>query len=145
MYVNKGFLDLTGYEKEEVAGKNCRFLQGPETDEDSVQQIRDAISKHEPITIELYNYRKGGSGFWNELLIEPLWVEEENKLYFTGVQKNISSEREKEMLLIESMKENRQLSAPIVPLRKEVSILPIIGVLDSNRYDYNYNCAFLYS
>jgi PAS domain-containing protein len=64
VYVNDGFCELTGYEREEILGRNCRLLQGEETDETTVAEIRQAIDAEEPITAELRNYRvpRGISG-----------------------------------------------------------------------------------
>ncbi|MEP0710591.1 MAG: PAS domain-containing protein, partial [Algoriphagus sp.] len=72
VFVNEGFERLTGYSKEEVLGKNCRFLQGEDTDEQSVEAIRQAIKNGEQVTVEMLNYKKDGTPFWNRLSITPL-------------------------------------------------------------------------
>src|SRR6478672_3538801 len=69
VYSNQGFTDMTGYEETDVLGTNCRFLQGEETDQEKVNQIRQAIDNEESISVEIINYRKDGSYFWNELNI----------------------------------------------------------------------------
>ena len=72
IFVNDAFCRLTGYAREEIVGRNCRFLQGPETDRDAVARIREAVAKQEKIEIAIYNYRKDGTPFWNQLLLAPV-------------------------------------------------------------------------
>ncbi|CDQ40489.1 PAS domain-containing protein [Virgibacillus massiliensis] len=132
---NKGFLELTGYNEEEVIGKNCRFLQGEETNKKRVNQICEAVDANESISVQLYNYKKDGTGFWNELSIDPMWIEEDQKLYFVGVQKDVTDEKQKERLLQESLVEIEKISTPIVPIRDDVSILPLIGNMSDHRLE----------
>ena len=75
VFMNDAFTKLTGYSREEVMGRNCRFLQGPATNSDDVTRVRNAIARREPIEIDLLNYRKDGSNFWNRLLISPVFDE----------------------------------------------------------------------
>ena len=72
IYCNAAFLEITGYSYDEVIGRNCRFLQGPDTDQDSVEQIRQAIRAGRDCQVVLQNYRKDGTAFWNELKISPV-------------------------------------------------------------------------
>ena len=72
IYLNEGFERLTGYERRDVIGRNCRFLQGDETDQQEVDKIRHAIKTGSSVTVELLNYRKDGSRFWNRLSLSPL-------------------------------------------------------------------------
>jgi len=69
---NQAFLDLTGYRASEVVGRNCRFLQGPETDRATVATLREAIAGRRVVAVEILNYRKDGSAFWNALFVSPL-------------------------------------------------------------------------
>ncbi|NBJ71177.1 MULTISPECIES: STAS domain-containing protein [Clostridia] len=135
IFVNRGFTELTGYMENEVVGKNCRFLQGTETDPYSLERIRQAIQANESITIQVYNYKKDGTGFWNELSIDPMWVEEEQKYYFVGVQKDVTNEKESERLLQNSLLEIEKLSTPIVPIRDDVAVLPLIGNMNDQRME----------
>ena len=89
IYVNDRFVDLTGYPREEVFGENCRFLQGPETDEATVDRIREALDAEEPVSVVIRNYRKDGTPFWNQLDISPVWTDGEVTHYF-GFQKDVT-------------------------------------------------------
>jgi PAS domain-containing protein len=64
IFVSDEFLKLTEYRREEVIGRNCRFLQGPGTDRSTVQKIRDAINTCNDITVQLLNYTKTGNTFF---------------------------------------------------------------------------------
>ncbi len=68
MFVNDAFSKLTGYARDEILGRNCRFLQGPDTDRDDVARIRDAVERRVSIEVDLINYKKNGETFWNRLL-----------------------------------------------------------------------------
>ncbi|MGH1569442.1 PAS domain-containing protein [Methylobacterium sp. P31] len=68
---NRSFLALTGYEADEVLGRNCRFLQGPDTDPAAVALVRAAVAERREVKVQLLNYRKDGGTFWNEPLSQP--------------------------------------------------------------------------
>lgn len=91
---NQAFLDLSGYTADEVIGHNCRFLQGPETDEADVEAIRHGLAAQEPsVTVELINYRKDGSTFWNQLAISPVHDDNGALVYYFGSQKDVTARR----------------------------------------------------
>jgi len=89
---NEKFLELTGYERHEVIGRNCRFLSGPATDPDRRKLIRDAIEDQRPIIVELLNYRKDGTPFLNSLMIAPIHDVENALVGFVGSQIPVSTE-----------------------------------------------------
>jgi PAS domain S-box-containing protein len=95
VFVNDAFTKLTGYERGEIIGRNCRFLQGPETDIDDVQRVRDAISAQVPIEIDLLNYKKDGTRFWNRLLVSPVFADDGHLLYYFASQYDVTLERER--------------------------------------------------
>ncbi|SFK48991.1 PAS domain S-box-containing protein [Nitrosomonas aestuarii] len=86
VYANKAFEKITGYSQEETLGKNCRFLQGTDRDQEAVSQLRAAIKNKEPVEVTLRNYKKNGELFFNHLMMMPLFDSKGNLLYFLGVQ-----------------------------------------------------------
>ncbi len=72
VYANEGFERLTGYDMQEVLGKNCRFLQGEETDPATIAEISQSIREEKPCSVEILNYCKDGQTFWNRLSITPI-------------------------------------------------------------------------
>jgi len=89
-YVNKAIVNMTGYSTEEILGRNCRFLQGKDTDPESLAQITDAIAEHRSVTVTLKNYRKDGSEFWNEFTLSPVQDSAGRTVNFVGVQQDVS-------------------------------------------------------
>ncbi|CAK9315421.1 unnamed protein product [Citrullus colocynthis] len=86
IFASDSFLELTEYTREEILGRNCRFLQGPETDQETVSKIRDAIREQREITVQLINYTKTGKKFWNLFHLQPMRDETGELQYFIGVQ-----------------------------------------------------------
>ncbi|GAB4852985.1 Phototropin-2 [Ancistrocladus abbreviatus] len=86
IFASDSFLELTEYTREEILGRNCRFLQGPETDQATVQKIRDAIREQREITVQLINYTKSGRKFWNVFHLQPMRDQKGELQYFIGVQ-----------------------------------------------------------
>jgi diguanylate cyclase (GGDEF)-like protein/PAS domain S-box-containing protein len=72
IYVNPAFERITGYRLAEIVGRNCRFLQGDDRDQEAVKEIRAAIAQERDCDVELRNYRKDGSLFWNRLTLSPV-------------------------------------------------------------------------
>ena len=81
VFADEAFLALSGYAREEIIGRNCRFLQGPETKQADVVKLRAAIESVGDISVDLLNYRKDGSTFWNALYVSPV-VDEHGALQF---------------------------------------------------------------
>nr|AML77252.1 putative LOV domain-containing protein [Berberidopsis beckleri] len=86
IFASDSFLELTEYTREEILGRNCRFLQGPETDQGTVSKIRDAIQEQREITVQLINYTKSGKKFWNLFHLQPMRDQKGELQYFIGVQ-----------------------------------------------------------
>ncbi|KAJ7980604.1 putative Serine/threonine protein kinase [Quillaja saponaria] len=86
IFASDSFLELTEYTREEILGRNCRFLQGPETDKETVSKIRDAIREQREITVQLINYTKSGKKFWNLFHLQPMCDQKGELQYFIGVQ-----------------------------------------------------------
>jgi PAS domain S-box-containing protein len=72
VYANEAFLRMTGYQPGDILGRNCRFLQGPDTDAATLAVIHRALAAAEAVRVVLRNYRRDGSPFWNELSISPV-------------------------------------------------------------------------
>jgi PAS domain S-box-containing protein len=86
VYVTPEFETHTGYRREEVLGRNCRFLQGVDTDPITVGKIRNAIDRMLPIEVEILNYRKNGAPFWNNLSLRPVFSEVGKLTSFVAAQ-----------------------------------------------------------
>jgi PAS domain S-box-containing protein len=90
VYANAAFEALTGYEFEEIDGRNCRFLQGERTDPESVAAMRDAIHAGEPTTVDVWNYRKDGTEFRNRVTVSPIEDGDGEVTQFVGFQQPLS-------------------------------------------------------
>ncbi|KAM5583891.1 hypothetical protein ABKV19_003659 [Rosa sericea] len=86
IFASDSFLELTEYSREEILGRNCRFLQGPETDPATVKKIREAIDNQTDVTVQLINYTKSGKKFWNVFHLQPMRDQKGEVQYFIGVQ-----------------------------------------------------------
>nr|CAB3488798.1 unnamed protein product [Digitaria exilis] len=86
IFASDSFLQLTEYSREEILGRNCRFLQGPETDRGTVKKIRDAIDNQTEVTVQLINYTKSGKKFWNLFHLQPMRDQKGDVQYLIGVQ-----------------------------------------------------------
>ena len=109
-FVNKDFERITGYSKREVMGKPCSILQGPDTDPEQLQHIRDSLDAGLPFLGELLNYRKDGSTFWNELHISPIFNSQNQLSQYVGIQRDITDQKLRQVALVSSEKRFRELS-----------------------------------
>ncbi|MGL4397322.1 MAG: PAS domain-containing protein [Hyphomicrobium sp.] len=100
VYANAAFYRLTGYDADSVIGRNCRFLQGPKTDPATIATIRSALDREQSVTVDILNYRKDASTFWNGLYISPVFGENGSVDYFLGAQFD-ASERRREVTDLE--------------------------------------------
>lgn len=104
LYANDAFLRMTGYERGEVVGRNCRFLQGPETSKETVAELAGALQEQREVSTELVNYRKDGSTFWNLLHICPVQDAAGQTRYFFGYQRDITQRKETEDALQQALR-----------------------------------------
>lgn len=104
IYVSPAFESITGYTGTDVLGKNCRFLQGPGTDPETVKLLHDSLSAGAECNVEILNYRKDGTPFWNALFITPVHDAHDKRLHFVGVQADITERKRLEEALQQSQK-----------------------------------------
>nr|AML77763.1 putative LOV domain-containing protein [Schistochila sp. BC-2016] len=113
VYASEGFCKMSGYSREEVMGRNCRFLQGPDTDRRTVLEVRDAIREERSAQVRILNYTKEGKPFWNLFHLAPVFSKADGSvIHFVGVQTPISCQ------LATSLQENESIVS-----RQEVSRL----------------------
>lgn len=109
IYTNAGFEKVKGYTLEEIKGQNCRFLQGAETNQRTVDEIREALKQETSFRGEILNYRKNGESFWNDLSISPVFDQSGRLTNFVGVQQDISERKRTEKALHESEERFRSI------------------------------------
>lgn len=96
VFASAGFERITGYRGEEAIGKNSRFLQGQETDPETARTLEAALSEGRGCSVEILNYRKDGSPFWNQLTVSPILGPDGQLANFVEVQTDITSRRKLE-------------------------------------------------
>ena len=104
IYASGGFERITGYTPAEVLGRNCRFLQGKDTDQHTVAQVREAICEERALVAEILNYRKDGTPFWNGLSINPVRDGTGAVELFVGVQNDVTGRKTLEAQLRQAHK-----------------------------------------
>ncbi len=116
IYANEGFERITGYPVAEVLGRNCRFLQGPRTDPAAIAEIRAAVAEPRECVVEILNYRKDGSTFWNRLSITPVRSLSGSVTHYIGIQSDVTARREAVLALQrskESLEQDLRMAARI--------------------------------
>lgn len=93
IYVNAAFEKLTGFSATDIIGRNCRFMQGPDTDPRDVDAIRKAVLNQQSIELDLLNHKRDGTPFWNRLSIAPVWEEAGQARYFVASQLDVTIEK----------------------------------------------------
>ncbi|MET0965498.1 MAG: PAS domain-containing protein, partial [Nakamurella sp.] len=96
VYVNAAFVALTGYPADEILGRNCRFLQGVDTDPDQVLAIRGLLAAGKEVRAVLRNYRKDGTAFWNEMHLSGVRDDDGLITHYIGYQVDVSERVERE-------------------------------------------------
>jgi len=120
IYANKAFEHLTGFASDEILYQDCRFLQGDDRDQLARVVIRRALEAGQPCRETLRNYRKDGSAFWNELSITPVHSEAENRLYFIGIQKDVTEQVLAHQKVVELEAELAQARLEIAALKRQL-------------------------
>ncbi|WP_052402144.1 histidine kinase famiy protein [Muricoccus aerilatus] len=104
VFANRAFQDLTGYRQEEIVGRNCRFLQGAQTDREKVAELRTAVQEHRAASVELLNYKRDGTPFWNAVFIAPVFEKSGRLLYFFASQLDVTRRRTSEQAYRQAQK-----------------------------------------
>ena len=119
IFANDAFLALTGYARGEVIGRNCRFLQGPETDPETVAELQEAVRAGRDLSVEIVNYRKDGSRFWNNLFLSPVRNDAGEIVYFFGSTVDVTERRAAEQAERENLKSDIHVRARELELALE--------------------------
>ncbi|MFC6756920.1 PAS domain S-box protein [Halomicroarcula sp. GCM10025894] len=93
VYVNDAFEAVTGYSTDQILGNNCRMLQGPGTDPEAVATIREGIDANRPMTVQLLNYRRDGTPFWNRVTVTPIEDESGTVTHYLGFQQDVTEQQ----------------------------------------------------
>jgi len=138
IYVSESFTDLTGYSRDEALGRNCRFLQGEDTSADPVRTMREAIDTRESASVELLNYRKDGTDFWNQVKIAPIQDETGTVTNYVGFQQDVTERKRKERQLERQLAQfehfgdvvSHDLRTPLETVRGRVELARETGDID---------------
>lgn len=133
IFANKTFETMTGYTQEETLGRNCRFLQGKDTDPTTVSKIRKAVSERVPLTIVLKNYKKDGTLFWNRLSLRPIIID--GVPYCIGTQTDVSVQYRQIEELHTKDHEIEQLMLPIMRIYDNLAAVSLIGQMTEERFN----------
>ncbi|MCC3425339.1 MAG: PAS domain S-box protein [Microcoleus sp. PH2017_01_SCD_O_A] len=120
IYCNPAFESMTGYRREEIIGKNSRFLQGSDTDSEALEIIRQALTTESECQVILKNYRKDGTIFWNSFSISPVRDKKGKLTHFIGVQRDITDRKQAEESLRNSEAQSREQSAQLAAALDEL-------------------------
>ena len=118
IYVNEGFERLTGYAATEALGRNCKFLQGADTDPQTVAVIRAALAAECDCTVEILNYRRDGTPFWNRLSITPVRDGDGVVSHYIGIQSDVTKRRQAEERLRAA---TRELAGANATMQRELA------------------------
>jgi PAS domain S-box-containing protein len=116
--VNSAFCSLTGYDEDEILGRNCRFLRGPDTENSQTDKLRSSIHALQPALAELINYRKDGSPFRNAVMIAPMFDDSGKIEYFVGSQIEVLPEEES--IAVVRQQQAAQIVDRLSPRQREI-------------------------
>ena len=118
VFCNEAFQKLSGYNRDEIVGRNCRFLQGPDTDRDEVAKVRDAIKAKTDVAVDLLNYRKDGTTFWNALYLSPVRNDAGDVVFFFASQLDVTDRVRAQSIIAEQKLEvEREVEARTADLK----------------------------
>jgi PAS domain S-box-containing protein len=147
IFVNKHFTDLTGYTIDDVRGKNMNILQNDDRDQEAIKIMKKAIVEQKPCEVELRNYKKDGTMFFNRVSISPIFDENQKILFFAGIQSDITKEKENEQYAKQQEKiiaEQTKIAAMSEMIsniahqwRQPLSVISTISTSYSLKQEYN--------
>ncbi|MEE3720052.1 response regulator [Tumidithrix elongata RA019] len=108
IYVNPAFERITGYSSAEILGRNCRFLQGSDRNQSGLNELRKALKEQQGCTVNLRNYRKDGTLFWNELSISPIYDDRGYLTHYVGIQNDITERKRAEVRQLQLVEQLKQ-------------------------------------
>ncbi|MCC3407564.1 MAG: PAS domain S-box protein [Microcoleus sp. PH2017_10_PVI_O_A] len=120
IYCNPAFESMTGYRRAEIIGKNCRFLQGSDTDSEALEIIRQALQTESECKVILKNYRKDGTAFWNCFSISPVRDRTGKLTHFIGIQRDITDRKKAEEALRNSEAQSREQAVQLAAALDEL-------------------------
>ncbi|MBL4588740.1 MAG: PAS domain-containing protein [Alphaproteobacteria bacterium] len=124
IFCNQAFVDISGLSMKEIMGSSCSFLQGPETDPNTVKAISDAIRNRESIKVEILNYKKDGETFWNELSLNPIFDSDDSLKYYVGIQSDISDRKRVEAMKTEFISTvSHELRTPLTSIHGSLGLI----------------------
>src|SRR3954452_4181266 len=132
VYANIAWEELTGYDREEVVGRNSRFLQGPDSDPAAVAELRDAVQEQRHARVTILNYRKDGSPFWNEVALSPLFDADGRLLQYIELQNDVSAREVAVQGLRDAEERYRRLSENLP------GVITYVGEYESSRARLSY-------
>jgi PAS domain S-box-containing protein len=104
VFVNGAFMHLTGYQEQDVIGRNCRMLQGRDTDPLTIAEVRKAVQEQRAVAVDVLNYKANGQPFWNALFIGPVFDQDGKLLYFFSSQMDITERRMSQQACMQAQK-----------------------------------------
>lgn len=123
VWVNPAFTATTGFELDEVVGRNCRFLQGDDTDQPGRRRLREAIDQGVSVSVTLRNYRKDGSSFWNQVDLSPVRDPEGRIAHYVGIQTDVTDRVEAELRTNRALESEREARADAESARSRLAFL----------------------
>ncbi|RAM52927.1 MAG: histidine kinase [Hapalosiphonaceae cyanobacterium JJU2] len=141
IYTNPAFEHMTGYCRDEVIGRNCSFLQGIDTNQPEIQEIRNAIKQARNCTVILRNYRRDNTLFWNELSISPVFDDDGKCTHYVGIQNDITERKQAEEELrtaLEKEKELNELKSRFITTTSHEFRTPLTTILSSSELMEHY-------